>query len=94
MSEGTGAEATSSEAGGSVAAAATAAATAATAAATAAPVAASAADPVAAGEAIDELLAAKTTTKAPRNASTQSQASQSKGPGQQEREGATPSRSN
>ena len=51
MSEGAGAEATSSETSGSVAAAATAAAT-------AAPAAASAADPLAAGEAIDELLAA------------------------------------
>ena len=54
MSEGAGAEATSSETSGSVAAAATAAATA----ATAAPAAASVADPSAAGEAIDELLAA------------------------------------
>ena len=35
-----------------------------------------------------------TTTKAPRNVSTQSQASQSKGPGQHEGEGATSSRSN
>ena len=52
MSEGAGAEATSSETSGSVAAAA------ATAAATAAPAAASAADPLAVGEAIDELLAA------------------------------------
>ena len=50
MSEGAGAEATSSETCGSVAAA--------TAAATAAPAATSAADPLAAGEAIDELLAA------------------------------------
>ena len=50
MSEGAGAEATSSETSGSVAPA--------TAAATAAPSAASAADPLAAGEAIDELLAA------------------------------------
>ena len=47
MSEGAGAEATSSETSGSVAAAATAA-----------PAAASAADPLAVGEAIDELLAA------------------------------------
>ena len=51
MSEGSGAEATSSETSGSVSAAATAAAT-------AAPAAASAADPLAAGEAINELLAA------------------------------------
>ena len=49
MSEGAGAEATSSETSGSVAAAA---------AATAAPAVASAADPLAAGEAIDELLRA------------------------------------
>ena len=51
MSEGAGAEATSSETSGSVAAAATTAAT-------AAPAAAPAADPLAAGEAINELLAA------------------------------------
>ena len=51
MSEGAAAEATCSENSGSVAAAATAAAT-------AAPAAASAADRLAAGEAIDELLAA------------------------------------
>ena len=49
MSEGAGAEATSSETSGSVAAAT---------AATAAPAAGSAADPLAAGETIDELLAA------------------------------------
>ena len=53
MSEGAGAEATSSETIGSVAAAA-----AATAAATAALASALAADPLAAGEAIDDLLAA------------------------------------
>ena len=51
MLEGAGAEATSSETSRSVAAAAAAAAT-------AAPAAASAADPLAEGEAIDELLAA------------------------------------
>ena len=51
MSEGASAEVTSSETTGSVAAAAAVAAT-------AAPAAASAADPLAAGEAIDELLAA------------------------------------
>ena len=87
MSEGAGAEATSSETSGSVAAAATAAAT-------AAPAAASAADPLAAGEAIDELLAANDDHESSKKRKYPRQALQSKGPGQQEGEGATPSRSN
>ena len=57
-----GAEATSSETSGSVAAAAATAA----AAAAAAPAAASAADPLAVGEAIDELLAANDDHESPK----------------------------
>ena len=86
-SEGAGAEAISSEASGRVFSAPTAAAI-------AAPAAAAAADPLAAGEAIDELLAENDDHEIPRNASTQSPASLSKGSGQLEGEGATSSRSN
>ena len=59
MSESAGAEATSSDASGSVAVAAIAAAT-------AAPAAASAADPLAAGETIDEVLAANDDHESPK----------------------------
>ena len=86
MSEGAFAEATSSKTSGSVVAAATAAAT-------AAPAAASAADPLAAGEAIDELLAANDDHESSKKRKYPRQALQSKGPGQQEGEGATLSRS-
>ena len=87
MSEGAGAEATSSETSGSVAAAATADAT-------AAPAAASAAYPLAAGEAIDELVAANDDHESSKKRQYPEPGFAVESPGQQEGEGATPSRSN
>ena len=92
MSDGAGAEATSSKTSGSVAAAT--AATAATAAATAAPAAASAADPLAAGETIDELLASNDGHESSNKRKYPEPGFAVRSPGQQEGERATPSRSN
>ena len=90
MSEGAGAEATSSETSGSVAAAAATAA----AAAAAAPAAASAADPLAAGETIDELLASNDGHESSNKRKYPEPGFAVRSPGQQEGERATPSRSN
>ena len=87
MSEGAGAEATSSETISSVAAAATDAAT-------AAPAAASAADPLAAGETIDELLASNDGHESSNKRKYPEPGFAVRSPGQQEGERATPSRSN